>query len=174
MKKKVGWVIVILLLSINAFSQTGKMHVKIEKENVRAEPKGKKLGELLGGAKVSVLEKQSNWTKIQFTGWIWSESLTSDSTEVHGFTVRASHILVNTEKEANDLLARLKRGENFEELARLYSIDKASGSRGGDLGEFGRGDFRPEFENSVFRLKIGELSGIVKTELGYHIIKRIK
>lgn len=174
MKKKVWWIIVTLLFCINAFGQTGQTYVKIEKENVRAEPKGKKIGELTGGTKVNVLEKQSNWTKIQFTGWIWSESLTSDSTEVHGFTVRASHILVKTESEASDLLARLNRGEKFEELASQYSIDRASGARGGDLGEFGRGDLRPEFENSVFHLKIGELSGIVKTELGYHIIKRTK
>lgn len=172
--KKVWWIVVILLFSINAFGQTEQRYVKIEKENVRAEPKGKKIGELIGGTKVNVLEKQSNWTKIQFTGWIWSESLTSDSTEVHGFMVRASHILLKTEKEAGDLVARLNRGENFEELAGQYSIDRASGARGGDLGEFGRGDLRPEFENSVFRLKIGELSGIVKTELGYHIIKRTK
>jgi peptidyl-prolyl cis-trans isomerase C len=87
-----------------------------------------------------------------------------------GDQVKASHILVKTEKEAQDILAQLKKGGNFEELARKSSID-AAGTKGGDLGWFGKGSMIPEFEKVAFGLKEGELSGVVKTKFGFHIIK---
>jgi len=87
-----------------------------------------------------------------------------------GEQVHASHILVKTEKEAQDVLAEVKKGGNFEELARKHSIDGAA-TKGGDLGWFGKGSMIPEFEKVVFGLKEGELSGIVKTQFGFHIIK---
>jgi len=173
--KKLGWLVVLILsFSIKTFSQQEDLYVKVEKENVRIAPQGKKIGEFLGGTNLKVLERQSNWVKVQFTGWIWAESLTSDPTEVHGFAVRASHILVKTEEEAGNIIQQIINGTDFEELAQQHSIDRASGSKGGDLGVFGRGDLRPEFEEAVFRLKVGAISGVVKTDLGYHIIKRTK
>jgi peptidyl-prolyl cis-trans isomerase C len=87
-----------------------------------------------------------------------------------GDQVKASHILLKTEKEAQDVLTQLKAGGKFEELARKYSVDPA-GSKGGDLGWFGKGSMIPEFEKVAFSLKEGETSGIVKTKFGYHIIK---
>lgn len=87
-----------------------------------------------------------------------------------GDQVRASHILVKTEKEAQDILGQLKKGGNFEELAKKYSID-AAGAKGGDLGWFGKGSMIPEFEKVAFSMKEGQLSGVVKTKFGYHIIK---
>ncbi len=87
-----------------------------------------------------------------------------------GDQVRASHILLKTEKEAQDVLAQLKAGGKFEDLARKYSVDPA-GAKGGDLGWFGKGSMIPEFEKAAFALKEGETSGIVKTKFGYHIIK---
>ena len=84
--------------------------------------------------------------------------------------VRASHILVKTEQEAKDILAQLKGGAKFEELARAKSVD-SSASKGGDLGWFGKGNMVPVFEKTAFGLKEGETSGIVKSEFGYHIIK---
>lgn len=87
-----------------------------------------------------------------------------------GEQVRASHILVKTEQEAKDVLAQLKSGGSFEELAKKYSKDN-SASKGGDLGWFSKGAMVPEFDKAVFGLKEGELSGIVKTQFGYHIIK---
>jgi peptidyl-prolyl cis-trans isomerase C len=87
-----------------------------------------------------------------------------------GDQVRASHILVKTEKEAQDILGQLKKGGNFEELAKKSSID-AAGAKGGDLGWFGKGSMIPEFEKVAFGMKEGELSGVVKTKFGYHIIK---
>jgi peptidyl-prolyl cis-trans isomerase C len=87
-----------------------------------------------------------------------------------GEQVHASHILVKTEKESQDILAQIKKGGNFEELAKKHSIDGAA-AKGGDLGWFGKGSMIPEFEKVVFGLKEGELSGVVKTQFGYHIIK---
>ncbi len=84
--------------------------------------------------------------------------------------VKASHILLKSEKEAQDVLAQLKAGGKFEDLARKYSVDPA-GAKGGDLGWFGKGSMIPEFEKVAFSLKEGETSGIVKTKFGYHIIR---
>ncbi len=85
--------------------------------------------------------------------------------------IRASHILVKTEAEANKILARLKKGEKFEEIAKKESLDTASAKNGGDIGFFSRGQLVPEFERAAAGLKVGELSGPVKTSFGYHIIK---
>jgi len=88
-----------------------------------------------------------------------------------GEQIRASHILVKAEKDAKDILSQLKSGANFEELAKKNSIDSSS-AKGGDIGWFGKGNMVPPFEKAVFALKEGEISNIVKTDFGYHIIKR--
>jgi peptidyl-prolyl cis-trans isomerase C len=85
--------------------------------------------------------------------------------------IKASHILVKTEEEAKKILEKLKKGEDFAQLARKYSIDTASAKNGGDLGYFTRGQMVPEFEAAASRLKPGEISEPVKTKFGYHIIK---
>lgn len=84
--------------------------------------------------------------------------------------IRASHILVATEEEANKVLDELKAGADFAELAKKYSLD-SSKENGGDLGFFGEGVMVEEFEKAAFALKIGEISKPVKTDFGYHIIK---
>jgi len=87
-----------------------------------------------------------------------------------GEQIRASHILVKDEKTAQDILAQLKKGASFEDLARKYSAD-ASAAKGGDLGWFAKGAMVPDFEKVAFSLKEGQLSDVVKTPYGYHIIK---
>jgi len=87
-----------------------------------------------------------------------------------GEQVKASHILVKSEQEAKDILAQLKGGAAFEELAKSKSVDTSAG-KGGDLGWFGKGNMVPAFEKAAFALKEGQLSGIVKSEFGFHIIK---
>lgn len=169
-------VIVILFFGvcINVYAQQKTQYVKVEQENLRLEPNGEILGRINSGTQCKVLEEQSQWVKVQFTCWIWKESLTTDKTLVAGYKVRASHILVNSQEKAQEILNNIKQGATFEEMAKQYSIDKSSGRIGGDLGSFGRGDLNPAFEKAVFNLKIGEISGIIKTDLGYHIIKRTK
>jgi peptidyl-prolyl cis-trans isomerase C len=85
--------------------------------------------------------------------------------------IKASHILVKTEEEAVKVLARLKKGEKFDEIAKKESLDKGSAKNGGDLGYFSRGQMVPEFEKAASELKTGETSKPVKTNYGFHIIK---
>lgn len=87
-------------------------------------------------------------------------------------TVNASHILVATEEQANELLAKIKAGEvTFEDCAKENSTCP-SGQSGGNLGDFSRGQMVPEFDSAVFAMEAGEISETpVKTQFGYHIIK---
>jgi peptidyl-prolyl cis-trans isomerase C len=86
-------------------------------------------------------------------------------------SVKARHILVKNEYEAQDLIKKLDEGENFEELAKKFSSCPSS-ARGGDLGEFKKGRMVPEFEASAFSLAINEVSAPVRTQFGYHLIQR--
>jgi len=87
--------------------------------------------------------------------------------------IKCSHILVKKHSEAIAILERLNKGEGFANLAKALSIDKGSAKLGGDLGLFGRGIMVKTFEEAAFKLKKGELTqDPVKTEFGYHIIKR--
>lgn len=85
--------------------------------------------------------------------------------------VWARHILVEKEEEAKDIYERLKKGEDFAELAKELSKDTGSGANGGDLGWFGRGAMVPEFEKVAFSLEVGEISEPVQSQFGYHIIQ---
>lgn len=101
-------------------------------------------------------------------------------------TVTASHILLKTQddegtelsaekkkeakKKAEEALAKVKSGEDFAKVAKEYSQD-SSASKGGELGAFGRGQMVTEFEEAAFNMKKGEISDIVETQYGYHIIK---
>lgn len=82
----------------------------------------------------------------------------------------AAHILVATEEEANKLKADLAGGADFAELAKANSTDTGSGAQGGDLGWFGLGMMVKPFEDAVVGAKIGEVTGPVKTDFGYHLI----
>lgn len=87
-----------------------------------------------------------------------------------GEKVTASHILVPTVEQANDIIKEINGGISFADAAQKYS-SCPSKSAGGNLGEFGRGQMVPEFENAVFAMEIGQISEPVKTQFGYHIIK---
>jgi parvulin-like peptidyl-prolyl isomerase len=90
------------------------------------------------------------------------------SNEVH-----CAHILVKTEKEAQAAVEKLQKGEKFANVAKEISLCP-SGKRGGDLGTFGRGKMVREFEQAAFTLQKGQVSPIVKTKFGYHIIRRLE
>ena len=88
-----------------------------------------------------------------------------------GDTVNASHILVDTEEKANEILASIQNGEiTFEDAAKQYSSCPSS-AEGGCLGDFGQGQMVPEFDTVVFEMEVDELRGPVKTQFGYHLIK---
>jgi peptidyl-prolyl cis-trans isomerase C len=84
--------------------------------------------------------------------------------------VRARHILLGSEKEAQDIEARLKAGEKFDDLAKKYSLD-GSKDYGGDLGYFTAPEMVAEFSKAAFALKVGEISAPIKTDFGWHVIK---
>jgi peptidyl-prolyl cis-trans isomerase C len=100
-----------------------------------------------------------------------------------GEKVRASHILVRVpegtaparkeelRKKAEALLGRVRGGEDFAAVARKSSEDPGSAAKGGELGAFGRGQMVPAFEKAAFDLKAGEVSGVVESPFGFHIIK---
>jgi peptidyl-prolyl cis-trans isomerase D len=95
--------------------------------------------------------------------------------------VRASHILLKTEgkddaavkAKASDVLKQVKAGADFAELAKKYSEDEASAKNGGDLDYFGKGKMVPEFDQAAFGMQPGQISDLVKTQYGYHIIKLV-
>ncbi|MGI9255630.1 MAG: peptidylprolyl isomerase [Salinispira sp.] len=83
---------------------------------------------------------------------------------------RACHILVKDRSLAERLLKQAKSGARFETLAKDFSTCPSK-STGGDLGWFGPGKMVPEFERACAKLSPGRLSGIVRTQFGYHLIK---
>jgi len=82
---------------------------------------------------------------------------------------RVSHILLNTLEDA-EKVKKLTEKAGFYWLAKKYSVDKHT-RRGGDLGFLSKGNMIPEFEKVVFNMKVGEISDIIETDFGYHIIK---
>ncbi len=86
--------------------------------------------------------------------------------------VRASHILVETQAEADAIVAELNKGGDFAEIAKKKSKGP-SGAKGGDLGYFTKDKMVPEFANAAFALKIDEISAPVKTGFGWHVIKLV-
>ena len=90
---------------------------------------------------------------------------------VAGESVSASHILVDSEEKAKELLEKITANEiSFEDAARRESSCPSS-ENGGNLGEFTRGQMVPEFDEAVFKMSVGEVVGPVKTQFGYHLIK---
>ena len=86
--------------------------------------------------------------------------------------VHCAHILVEKLSLAQEIKTKIASGESFADLAKQHSID-SSKKRGGDLGFFGRGVMVQEFEKAAFALERSQVSDIVKTQFGYHIIKRL-
>jgi len=86
--------------------------------------------------------------------------------------IKCAHILVEKQSESLLIAERLKKGEKFGKLAKELSIDSGSAKKDGNLGYFTKGMMVKQFEKVAFKLQIGEISEPVKTEFGYHIIKR--
>lgn len=146
----------------NEFREDMRRQLMIEKE------KENKFGDL----KVSPLEVREFYNEYK------------DSLQEVPEQVTLSHIFIKPKpskkakeeaySKAEALLDSLKHGASFSELAKKYSQDPGSAPDGGDLGWASRGQFVPEFEHAVYALKPGEISGIVRTQFGYHIIQLLK
>ncbi len=85
--------------------------------------------------------------------------------------VHARHILLSTRERAEEVLARFQGGEDFAFLAREYSEDVSSRERGGDMGFFPQGMMPLEIEEAAFSLEVGEISGIIESQFGFHIVQ---
>ncbi len=157
-----------------AFYQGKTVYVKAAQENLRAAPEasGEKLGVLNKGTAMVVLQEKDQWLFVNLRGFIWKESVTGETGIFRGQPYRAAMILVKMEAEAQDILKQLQAGGDFAKLA-----EKSIGpnpNKGGDLGDAYPGDFSKEFETAILALKVGELSGVIKTNSGFHIFKRLK
>ena len=130
-------------------------------------------------------------SKIEKTVEVPAETIKQvyDANKAQYEQVKARHILISfkgspvpaegkkeltdaeAKAKADEIRAKIVAGANFEELAKTESYDTSSGSRGGDLGAFGHGQMVGEFEQAAFKAKAGEITPVVKTQFGYHIIK---
>ncbi|MCF7915641.1 MAG: peptidylprolyl isomerase [Spirochaetaceae bacterium] len=139
-------------------------------------------------------ELAKQMTKVQFEENKFGDQVTVDSSEIRAYyednpeqfeqpeQVRASHILIQVEEDASEAdkaaakeklqaaKERIENGEEFSAVAREVS-EGPSSERGGDLNYFGRGQMVPEFEQVAFNMEVGEVSGIVETSFGFHLIK---
>ncbi|WP_026574958.1 peptidylprolyl isomerase [Bacillus sp. UNC438CL73TsuS30] len=116
--------------------------------------------------KLNLLEEKAVYKTLKVTDQELKDAYASYKPEI-----RARHILVNDKKTADEVEAKLKKGEKFDDLAKKYSQDPASSSNGGDLGWFGTGEMDADFEKAAYALKLKEVSDPVKTQYGYHIIQ---
>lgn len=168
------WVLFLLAGAAGLTGQTGGLYVRETSESLRNGPNGDRIGEVTSGTRVEALEKRPDWVKVQITGWIPEKSLTADPTQVAGFSIHLSHIVVATEEEAGRVIRDLKSGTPFGDIAASRSIDAASAARGGDMGDFKRGDLMPAFEEVAFGLKVGQVGGPIRTAVGFHVIQRTR
>ena len=122
---------------------------------------------------IRTLLQEEIGSKIKVEDKDVQEYYTAHPEEFSGDRVRARHILVQTEEEAKQVQERLAKNEPFEELAKTLSRDSGTAAKGGDLDYFSQEQMVPEFAKAAFALKPGEVSGIVKTPFGYHLIKLV-
>ena len=130
-------------------------------------------GEITKNIRISPQEVKQFYESIQ------QDSLPIIPTEVEVGQLMIEPIVTAEAKEfaksqLEDIRARILRGENFEKLARAYSMDPGSKSQGGMLPEFGRGEMVPAFERMAFKLKPDSVSPVFESDFGFHVMKLTK
>ncbi|HJD59771.1 MAG TPA: peptidylprolyl isomerase [Rickettsia endosymbiont of Omalisus fontisbellaquei] len=147
---------------------------EVAKSNITS---SKEFQEKLENAKNQLAQQEllANYIKSNITDKIFDDEYNKYVGNLKGKEqIQVAHILVKSQKEANDIKTKLSKGENFAKLAEKLSIDKASGANGGVIGYIllnQPGQLVPEFEKKAFALKVNEVSTPVKTDFGWHIIK---
>lgn len=146
---------------------------EVEKSNIMT---SKEFLEKLENAKMQLAQQEliTNYLKSHITDKMVNDEYEKYVGKIKGKQqIDVAHILVKTQKEANDIKNRLNKGEKFAALAKEKSIDEASKAKGGDIGYIvlnQPGQLVEEFEKKAFSLKVNEISAPVKTEFGWHII----
>ncbi|GAB6450307.1 peptidylprolyl isomerase PrsA [Bacillus luti] len=131
------------------------------------EANGMKKDQFLDNIKVEIAFKQAMMSEVKDVKKKRDSAYESLKEEV-----KARHILVETKEEADSILKQLKeKPESFEELAKTKSKDTVSAAKGGDLGFFPRGAMDPAFEKVAFELNKNQISEVVQSNFGYHIIQ---
>lgn len=142
---------------VKAFAEA-KMTIPVWKEDTRKNLMAMKLeGLMIEELKVSEGEIQDFYEK--------------NKKDLNRDVVKISHILVETEKEAEEIIREFKEKGDFGALAKRYSVDNYTKDKGGDLGWYGRGGVLKEVEDAAYSLSPGEISAPVKSGFGYHIIR---
>ncbi|MDH7500367.1 MAG: peptidylprolyl isomerase [candidate division NC10 bacterium] len=145
-----------------------------ERRKLDSQPELKaRLEESRRGILLNALLAQEILDKVQVTGPEVRAYFDKHRDELETAEVHLKQILLKDSKEAEEIHARLLKDEEFEKLARQFSADKLSASKGGDLGFVSRGQMVPELERAAFSLKPQEISRIIKTDKGYHILKLV-
>jgi len=166
---------ILLFCTLSLLHGQGRLskYVTAPEENLRAAPNGVKIGTLLEGTEVVVIEEQGNWSKVMMSGWIWKPSLSLVKTRSSKNQMRALHILTETRAKAEEALRMVEQGTTFETVAKQMSISPTA-AKGGDLGMFEPGDFEPAISKAIVALSVGQVSGIIQTANGFHLFKRLK
>lgn len=147
---------------------------EVAKSNITS---SKEFQEKLENAKNQLAQKEllENYVKSNLTDKMFDDEYNKYVTSLKGKEqIKVAHILVKSEKEANDLKNKLNKGADFAKLAEESSLDKTSATNGGVIGYIvlnQLGQLVPEFEKKAFVLKVNEVSTPVKTDYGWHIIK---
>lgn len=157
------------------------------------EQTAQRMGITISDAAVNAeLEKARGDDAAKFAKWLEENGLTEESfranlrSELLGAAVRDAvtayipdrmeqvhlrHILVASEQEARQILAQIKTNDDFVRLAKLHSIDMGTRESGGDLGFYPRGVLSPEIDRVAFNIVVGQISDVIQTSFGYHIIQ---
>ena len=154
------------LISINLFAKMGE-DLKLDETEAYAKIMKSAKTEVLAQLAVSEVMKKVTVEDEEVEAYYE----VNQKQFVKGATVQAKHILVAEEDACKEILAAIESGEKTFEDAAKESSTCPSGQRGGDLGEFGKGQMVKEFEDAAFTAEIGQVVGPVKTQFGYHLIK---
>lgn len=126
---------------------------------------------LLNLLMITIMGKSNYGKGFKQQRGLWKGSGSKGGAPIRGGKIKASHILVNKQRNTQEIYEDIRGGEKFESLARHFS-ECSSKNKGGNLGEFPKGKMVAEFWNACTKLRINEISQPVKSKFGYHIIKQ--
>lgn len=163
----------ILGLAQDKFYKGKTVFAKTVDAKLLEKPDGTALATVNRGTPMIVLQQNEKWLLVTLSGVISKDVVTAEEGSLRGAAFRAYMILAANQADAQAILTEIQGGGDFQTIARKKSTapNKATG---GDLGDAYPGDLSPEFEKIILGMKVGEISPVLKTSLGYQIFKRVK